>query len=150
MKTFASIDDFAAAAGEELGVSGWSVVEQDRIDQFAEATDDHQWIHVDPNRATDGPFGRTIAHGFLTLSLIPKFHHEIYGVEGVRMAVNYGLDKVRFIAPVLEGSRVRGRAVLDSTTALDGAVQGVVTTTIEIEGQERPAASVTSIVRYFA
>lgn len=150
MRTFGSIQEFAAAEGEELGVSDWSVVEQDRIDLFADATDDHQWIHVDPVRSADGPFGRTIAHGFLTLSLVPKFHHQIYEVNGVRMAVNYGLDKVRFITPVGEGDRVRGRAVLDAVAPLEGAVQGVVTTTIEIDGQERPAASVTSIVRYFA
>lgn len=150
MKTFSSIDDFAAAAGEELGVSQWCAVDQARIDLFADATDDHQWIHVDPERSADGPFGGTIAHGFLTLSLLPKFLHDIYAVEGVAMAVNYGLDKVRFISPVPEGSKVRGRSVLDSTKKLDGAVQGVVTTTIEIDGQERPAATVTSIVRYFA
>jgi acyl dehydratase len=149
VKTFSNIDEFAAAAGEELGVSGWRSVEQSRIDLFADATEDHQWIHVDPDRAADGPFGRTIAHGFLTLSLLPAFLHDIYEVNNVKMAVNYGLDKVRFISPVPEGSRVRGRSVLDATTRLDGAVQGVVTTTMEIEGAERPAATVTSIVRYF-
>ena len=149
MRTFSSIDEFADAAGQDLGESGWTAIDQQRIDLFADATGDHQWIHVDPERSASGPFGRTIAHGFLTLSLLPVFHHEIYAVENVTMAVNYGLDKVRFVAPVPEGARVRGRAVLDSTQRLDGAVQGVVTTTIEIEGGEKPAAVVTSIVRFF-
>ncbi|MFI8592121.1 MaoC family dehydratase [Dietzia maris] len=149
MKKFNNIAAFAAAVGADLGVSDWVVIDQARINQFADATGDRQWIHVDQERAEGGPFGRTIAHGFLTLSMIPVFHQQIYAVENVSMAVNYGLDKVRFISPVPEGARIRGSAVLDSAEVLDGAVQGVVRTTIEVEGNEKPAAIVTSIVRYF-
>ncbi len=149
MKTFQNISDFADAAGSELGQSAWVEVDQARIDLFADATGDHQWIHVDPERSAEGPFGGTIAHGFLTLSMLPVFMHQVYEVENVTMAVNYGLDKVRFIAPVPAGARIRGRVVLDATQQLDGAVQGVMTTTIEIEGSAKPAAVVTSIVRYF-
>src|SRR5690606_28455775 len=100
VKTFDDISDFAAAAGTELGESGWVQIDQARIDLFADATGDHQWIHVDPERSASGPFGRTIAHGFLTLSMLPVFLSQIYAVDNVKMAVNYGLDKVRFVSPV--------------------------------------------------
>jgi acyl dehydratase len=138
------------ARGEVLGTSDWLAVEQERIDQFADATGDHQWIHVDADRAKDGPFGRTIAHGFLTLSLLPVFFQQIYRVDGVRMAVNYGLNKVRFPAPTPVGSKLRATSQLVDVTPLEGAAQGVLSTTIEAEGCEKPVCVAESVVRYFA
>lgn len=148
MQVFNDVDEFAAAAGRDLGVTEWIVIDQDRINKFAEATGDHQWIHVDEEAAASGPFGGTIAHGFLTLSLLPVFMHELYEVRGISMAVNYGLGKVRFISPVPAGSRVRATSTIDQVTALEGGVQGTLTTTIEVEGSAKPAAVVESIVRY--
>ncbi|GAT17004.1 MaoC family dehydratase [Mycolicibacterium thermoresistibile] len=147
-KVFSGLDEFAAAAGSELGPTDWLVIDQNRIDQFAEATDDHQWIHIDPQRAADGPFGGTIAHGLLTLSLLPRFMHELYRVDGVKMAINYGLNKVRFITPVPAGGKVRARSVIDKVERLDGAVQATMVTTVEIDGAQKPAAVIESIVRY--
>ncbi|MFL6063018.1 MAG: MaoC family dehydratase [Marmoricola sp.] len=149
MKTFQGIAELAGAAGTDLGASDWLEIDQQRIDTFAAATGDHQWIHVDPERAADGPFGATIAHGFLTLSVLPVLQHQLYAVEGVRMAVNVGLDKVRFVSPVLVGSKVRARASISEVIELEGTVQVVFATTIEIEGVEKPAAVVTSIARFF-
>lgn len=149
MKVYDGITGFAKAEGDVLGTSNWFVIEQDRIDRFAEATGDHQWIHVDAERAKDGPFGATIAHGFLTLSLLPPLLNSLYRVDNVAMAVNYGLDKVRFMAPVRVGSRIRAAAKVLTVTPLDGAVQAVFETTFEIEGADKPAAVVQSIVRYF-
>ncbi|MFL6024128.1 MAG: MaoC family dehydratase [Marmoricola sp.] len=149
MKTFNGIADLAGAAGTELGVSDWIVVDQARIDGFAAATGDHQWIHVDPERAAEGPFGRTIAHGFLTLSLLPVLQHQLYTVEGVRMAVNVGLNKVRFLAPVPVDSKVRASATITEVVEFDGAVQVTFSTTFEIDGVEKPAAVVESIARFF-
>jgi acyl dehydratase len=149
MRVFASINEFESAVGEDLGTSDWIEVDQPRIDAFAEATGDHQWIHVDPVRAADGPFGATIAHGFLTLSMLPVVMNSLYQVDGVRMAVNYGLDKVRFPAPVPVGSKIRGSSRIAATQRLDGAVQGTVVTTIEVEGSDRPACVAHSIVRYY-
>ncbi|TWG91684.1 acyl dehydratase [Nocardioides sp. J9] len=149
MKVYNGIEDFAQSAGDVLGTSDWMVVEQERIDQFAEATSDHQWIHVDTERAKDGPFGATIAHGFLTLSLLPPLLNSLYRVDNVKMAVNYGLDKVRFMAPVRVNSKIRATARVLTATPLEGAVQAVFETTFEIEGSEKPAAVVQSIVRYF-
>jgi acyl dehydratase len=134
----------------DLGASEWMTIDQERIAQFADATGDQQWIHVDPDRAADGPFGGTIAHGFLTLSLLPVFLRSLYRVEGVKMAVNVGLNKVRFLNPVRVGARLRGAAVITSATTLDGAVQVVFGTTVEIDGSEKPAAVAESIIRYFA
>lgn len=149
MKVYDGLEAFAQAEGDVLGTSDWMVVEQERIDRFAEATGDHQWIHVDPERAKDGPFGATIAHGFLTLSLLPPLLNSLYRVDNVTMAVNYGLDKVRFMAPVRVDSKVRAIAKVLKVVAMDGAVQAVFETTFEIEGSEKPAAVVQSIVRYF-
>ncbi len=149
MKVYDGLAAFAQAEGDVLGTSDWMVVEQERIDRFAEATGDHQWIHVDPERAKDGPFGATIAHGFLTLSLLPPLLNSLYRVDDVTMAVNYGLDKVRFMAPVRVDSRIRATAKVLTVTPLEGAVQAVFETTFEIEGSEKPAAVVQSIVRYF-
>lgn len=149
MRTFNGIAELAGAAGTDLGVSDWIVVDQERIDRFAEATGDHQWIHVDPERAAEGPFGRTIAHGFLTLSLLPVLQHQLYEVTGIKMAVNYGLDKVRFMTPVPVDSKVRARARITDVTELEQAVQVRFSTTFEVDGVEKPAAVVESIARFF-
>jgi acyl dehydratase len=148
MKTFANLDDFASAAGTELGPTDWTLVDQQRVNMFADATDDHQWIHVDPDRAAEGPFGGTIAHGLLTLSLLPRFMHQLYEVDNVTMAVNYGFNKVRFITPVPVGKRVRAKAVISDVDTLDTALQATVTTTMEVEGADKPAVVIESIVRY--
>lgn len=145
---FPSVAAVRDAAGRDLGVSGWVSIDQERIDRFADATGDHQWIHVDPERAAAGPFGTTIAHGFLTLSLLPALMRELYRVDGAAMAINIGLDKVRFINPVTVGSRVRGATVISDVTPLAGAVNVLFRTTIEIDGHEKPAAIVESIIRY--
>jgi acyl dehydratase len=149
MRTFESLAEFAAATGETIGQSEWLTVTQDDVNQFAKATGDHQWIHVDEDRAVAGPFGGTIAHGFMTLALLPRLQHQMYTVNGIKLAVNYGLNKVRFPAPVAVGSRVRARSWLVSVDELgDGALQAIVLTTIEIEGSSRPACVAESIVRY--
>lgn len=150
MKVFANIEEFAAAEGTALGATDWLRIDQDRINTFAEATGDHQWIHVDPKRAAAGPFKTTIAHGLLTLSMIPVIMHELYSVDGVKMAVNYGFNKVRFAAPVPAGAKIRGSAVVGPVSLVPGGVQGQVNTTIEVEGSEKPACVVESIVRYYA
>lgn len=148
MKRFNGLAELIAAEGELLGPTGWLEVTQDRVNLFADATDDHQWIHIDPQRAADGPFGGTIAHGLLTLSLIPHFTHQLYSVDNVAMAINYGYNRVRFITPVRVGSNIRARAEIAAVTQLDGAVQATLATTVEIEGSEKPAAVVESIVRF--
>ncbi len=150
MKVFESLDELVGAAGTELGPTDWLEVDQARVDQFAEATEDRQWIHVDPERAANGPFGGTIAHGLLTLSLLPYFSHHLYGVKGISLAVNYGYNKVRFITPVKVGARIRARAVITDVAQLSGAAQSTVTITVEIEGSEKPAAVAESIIRYIA
>jgi acyl dehydratase len=148
VKTFKGLDEFVAAEGSQLGPTDWLEIGQDRVNLFADATDDHQWIHVDPERAANGPFGGTIAHGLLTLSLLPHFLRQLYTVENITMAVNYGYNKVRFITPVPVGAKVRARAEIASVSQLDGAVQAIVTTTVEIEGSEKPAAVAESIARF--
>jgi len=137
----ASLDEIRAKIGEEVGVSDWILVDQARIDAFADATDDHQFIHVDPNAAASGPFGGTIAHGFLTLSLLSRMAAEAMLVpDGVRMAVNYGFDRVRFLAPVRSGKRVRGRFTLDSIEEkAPGQWLLRHTVTVEIEDEAKPA-----------
>lgn len=147
MKVFDNLSEFVAAAGSQLGPTEWMEITQDRVNLFAEATDDHQWIHVDPERAAAGPFGGTIAHGLLTLSLLPHFMHQLYRVDNVALAVNYGYNKVRFITPVKVGANVRAGAVISKVDELDGAVQVTLTVTVEIEGSDKPAAVVESIVR---
>ena len=148
MKVYDGVAGFANAEGDVLGTSDWLEIDQARIDTFADATGDHQWIHVDAARAAEGPFGATIAHGFLTLSLLPPLLNELYRVDNVRMAVNYGLDKVRFMAPVRVGSKIRLTARVLSVTPLEGAVQATFESTFEIDGSDKPAAVVHSIVRY--
>ncbi|HSY16425.1 MAG TPA: MaoC family dehydratase [Jatrophihabitantaceae bacterium] len=149
MRTLRSAEEIKAAAGEILGTSEWLTVEQDRIDRFAEATGDHQWIHVEPSRAAGGPFGATIAHGYLTLSLIPQFGWQIFTVEGARMAVNYGLNKVRFVNPVRVGSRLRSTAQLTEVSEPAGGVQMTITHTIELEGADKPACIAETISRIY-
>ena len=141
--------ELLAATGQHLGYSDWLQIDQARINQFAEATGDHQWIHVDPERAASGPFGKTIAHGYLTLSLANLFLPEIMEVNNVSMGVNYGCEKVRFPAPVPVGSRVRGGGEVVSAEEVKGGVQVVVRMTIEIEGSERPACVIDTISRFF-
>ena len=148
MKKFSGLDEFVAAEGAELGPTDWLEVTQDRVNLFADATDDHQWIHVDPERAANGPFGGTIAHGLLTLSLLPHFTHQLYTVDNIAMAVNYGYNKVRFITPVRVGVKIRARAQIAKVDRLDGAVQATVTVTVEIDGSDKPAAVAESIVRF--
>jgi acyl dehydratase len=147
---FSGLAEFIAAEGTELGPTDWLVVDQARVDQFAGATDDHQWIHVDPERAASGPYGGTIAHGLLTLSLLPRFMHDLYRVDNVAMAINYGFNKVRFITPVPVGSRLRAASKVGAVTEVGGGVQATLITTIQVEGSDKPAAVVESIVRYVA
>jgi acyl dehydratase len=139
MRVFASVDELRAAAGSPVGVSDWVTVDQHRIDLFADATDDHQWIHVDAARAQEGPFGTTIAHGFLTLSLLPRLIESVYRIDGGRMGINYGLNRVRFTAPLPVGSRVRGHVELLDVSEVTGGVQVTTKVTVEAEGVERPA-----------
>ncbi|GFM18049.1 MULTISPECIES: MaoC family dehydratase [Mycobacteriaceae] len=148
MQKFNGLSELAAAEGAELGPTEWLEITEDRVDLFADATEDHQWIHVDPERAANGPFGGTIAHGLLTLSLLPHFTHQLYTVDNIAMAINYGYNKVRFITPVRVGARLRARAVIASVAQLDNAVQATLNTTVEIEGAEKPAAVAESIVRF--
>lgn len=148
MKKFNDLAEFVAAEGTQLGPTEWLEITQDRVNLFADATDDHQWIHVDPARAADGPFGGAIAHGLLTLSLIPHFTHQLYSVDNVKMAINYGYNKVRFITPVPVGAKLRARAEISSVTKLDSGVQATLSTTVEIQGSDKPAAVAESIVRF--
>lgn len=145
---FDSLADLAAASGTDLGVTEWQTVGQDRIDQFAVATGDDQWIHVDRDAAKDGPFGTTIAHGYLTLSLCAPFLGELCSVGGISMGLNYGIDKARFITPVPSGGRVRGRGEIVSVSEVPGGVQAVVRITVELEGADKPAAVVETVSRY--
>ncbi|WP_068278509.1 MaoC family dehydratase [Aldersonia kunmingensis] len=149
MTDFNSFDELRAAIGTEVGTSEWITIDQERIDRFAEATGDHQWIHVDAERAADGPYGATIAHGFLTLSLLAPITQQVM-VVNARMAINYGLGKVRFISPVTVGSRVRGTVTLDSVTDVPGGVQAERTVTIAAEGADKPACVAVSLVRYLS
>ncbi|MGK4584309.1 MaoC family dehydratase [Kitasatospora sp. HPMI-4] len=150
MTTFASLADLSAAVGTELGTSEWHIIDQDRVNLFAEATGDHQWIHIDPDRAKDSPFGGTIAHGYLTLSLIPVLAKECYSVDGVRMALNYGSEKVRFPAPLPVGTAVRATAELLSAAEVPGGVQAVVRFTISSETGPKPHCVAETITRFYA
>jgi acyl dehydratase len=140
---------FAEATGQHLGYGDWIEVDQKRVDLFAEATGDHQWIHVDPERAAAGPFKRTIAHGFLTLSLMPVLAADVYRVDGIRMAVNCGLNRVRFPAPLPVGSRVRGGVELVEITPVEGGVQAVARLTVEIEGAPKPCCVAETVTRLY-
>ncbi len=146
---FAKLSDLQALVGQELGQSDWLTIDQRRIDLFAEATNDHQWIHVDADRAAAGPFGATVAHGFLTLSLLPPFFASGFDIGDTRMGINYGLNRVRFPAPVRVGSRLRARFVLLAYEALEGGAQLTVQVTVEIEGSDKPACVAESVTRRF-
>ena len=145
---FKSIDELRAAAGTTMGPTDWLTIEQSRVDGFADATGDHQWIHVDVGRARQGPFGGTIAHGYLTLSLCSYFLPQLMRVEISGMGINYGLDRVRFPAPVRVGSRIRGKGEIISVTDVTGGIQTVVCVTVEIEGNDRPACVADTISRF--
>jgi acyl dehydratase len=142
-------NELLTAAGKQLGVSDWLTIDQNRINLFADATGDHQWIHVDPEKAKNGPFGATIAHGYLTLSLVNLFLPQIVDVQGISMGVNYGVDKVRFPSAVKVGSTVRGRGEVVSAEEVKGGVQAIIRVTVEIQGSDRPACVVDTISRYF-
>jgi acyl dehydratase len=149
MKTFPHLEDLRPLVGQPLATSEWITVEQLRIDAFAQATGDHQWIHVDPARAAAGPFGATIAHGFLTLSLLPAMAETAFDVADVRMGLNYGLNRVRFPNPVKTGQRLRGHFRLLDYTPIEGGAQLVVEVTMEIEGEAKPACVAESVTRRF-
>jgi acyl dehydratase len=149
MKTFERLDDLAACVGQTLGTSDWIVIDQERIRRFAEATGDFQWIHLDHEKAAAGPFGRTIAHGFLTLSLLPAMFETGFAIRDVRMGVNYGLNRVRFPAPVPSGSRVRGHFKLLGFEPIEGGAQMIVEVTVELEGSPKPACVAESVSRRY-
>ncbi|MFK4069017.1 MaoC family dehydratase [Streptomyces sp. NPDC029674] len=149
-RIFTSPDELSAAVGEQLGYSDWLEIDQKRIDLFADATGDHQWIHVDPEKAAQGPFKTTIAHGYLTLSLLPSLVPQTMRVEGMKMGINYGTEKVRFPSPVPVGSRLRATAVLTGVTPTkDGGVQVTAKVTVEREGSDKPACVAESVSRYY-
>jgi acyl dehydratase len=149
MKVISSVDEAVGLVGQELGVGEWKEIDQTRIDAFADATEDHQWIHIDVERAkNESPYGTTIAHGFLTLSMIPKLSKDNFRVENAKMAINYGLNKVRFLAAVPSGGRIRARSELvDAAKVGDDTVNLTVRQTIELDGSEKPAAVAETIVR---
>lgn len=141
-------EELLSAVGSHLGYSDWLKIEQERINLFADATGDHQWIHVDPEKAKDGVFGKCIAHGYLTLSLANYFLPQIIDVQGISMGVNYGCDKVRFPAPVPVDSTIRAGGEIVSVEEIKGSIQAIIRVTIEIEGSDRPACVIDTINRY--
>jgi len=149
MLTLTGLDEIKAHVGKELGVSDWLLVTQETIDQFAEVTGDHQWIHVDVERAKQSPFGGTIAHGYFTLSLAPRFSYELFSFEGLAFGVNYGLNRVRFPAPMPVGGRVRMRAKLASAEEITGGAQLTTELTFEREGGEKPVCVAESLTRVY-
>lgn len=150
MRVIEGIDELQSLAGQEIGVSDWIEVTQRMIDSFAETTGDRQWIHTDPERAArESPYGRTIAHGFLTLSLLSRLKSQAVSVRGIKMAINYGLNRVRFPSPVRSGARIRGRFTLQSVEPIEGGVQTVVAGTVEIEGERKPAVAAEWVLRYY-
>jgi acyl dehydratase len=150
VRVFDGLDELRALPeGEHLGVSDWTTIDQAMIDTFAEATGDDQWIHVDPQKAAEGPFGTTIAHGFLTLSLLPLLVQQVYRVDGVAMAVNYGLDKVRFVAPVPVGSRVRVSTEVRRTEDAGGGLRVFLASTVELDGSDKPALVAETIAQLY-
>lgn len=146
MRVFASLDEIAAAAGEELGTSDWLPITQERVNEFAQATGDFQWIHVDEEKAKAGPFGATIAHGYLTVSLVPALGAQVFSMETPGARLNYGLNKVRFPHPVLVGKRVRAHVALGAVTDLPAGKQVIINYTIEIEDEPKPACVAESVV----
>jgi acyl dehydratase len=150
MKTLLKVADLESRVGQEVGVSPWLEIAQDRIDLFAKATDDFQWIHIDRERAKQSPFGGTIAHGFLTLSLLPKLTDETFELVDRTMGVNYGLNKVRFTGPVPAGSKLRGRFTLTKCENIEGGVQTTWSVVVEREGSEKPVMVAETISRHYA
>ena len=146
MRVFTSLDDVAAAQGEELGTTDWVTIEQDRVDQFAEATGDHQWIHVDVERAASGPFGGTIAHGYLTLSLVPWLGSQVFTLDTPGAKLNYGVNKVRFPSPVPVGSRVRATVSVGEVTDVSAGKQLTLKYVVEIEDQDKPGCVAETVV----
>jgi acyl dehydratase len=150
-RTIEGIEGLRALVGQEIGVSAWREIDQDLINRFADVTGDHQWIHIDVERAQrESPFGTTIAHGYLILSLVPAFNEEIFTVSGLKLVVNYGLNKVRFVSPVPAGSRLRMRGRLAELSEVAGGEQAILALTIEREGEEKPACVVEQVVRFYA
>jgi acyl dehydratase len=151
MITVNGLDEAKALAGKDLGHSGWLEITQQRVNTFADATDDQQWIHVDPEKAASGPFGGTIAHGYLTLSLVIPLFNELLAIEGVRMSINYGLEKVRFPNPVRVGSKIRLAATVASVEDVPGdGVQMVLDFAVEIDGVAKPACVARAVYRHYA
>jgi acyl dehydratase len=150
VRTFTSLDEFSAAVGEHLGYSDWHEITQAQISAFADATGDHQWIHVDPQRAAGGPFGKTIAHGYLTLSMLPVLTSEIYRIENLAMGINYGLDRLRFPSPVPVGSRIRAGAQLREIKDSARGKLAYSTVTVELDGHERPACVAETVTLFVA
>ncbi len=150
MRTFTSIDELEAAVGEDLGATDWIEIDQDRVNLFADATDDHQWIHVDEEQAAAGPFGGTIAHGYMTLALIPWLSSQIFTMDTPGARLNYGLNKVRFPTPVMVGKRIRGRASIVSLTDVPAGKQLTVSYTIEVEDEPKPACVAETVVLLLA
>jgi acyl dehydratase len=148
--TVHAIEEFHGLAGQHLGYSDWHVIDQERVNLFADATDDHQWIHVDPERAASGPFGAAIAHGYLTLSLAPVLLHEVLEVEGMRFGVNYGCNKVRFPSPVKVGAKLRLGAAVGEVSDVAGGVQVALDLTLECEGADKPACIAQVVYRYYS
>ena len=148
-KIYTSPRDLIGQEGTVLGPTEWLAIEQDRVNGFAEVTGDHQWIHVDVERAKEGPFGGTIAHGYLTMSLVNYFLPDLIEVRGFTHAINVGLDRVRFLSPVIVGSRIRARGEITAVEEIKGAVQSIVRVTVEIEGADKPALIADTISRYF-
>lgn len=148
-KIFAKPADLVGAEGTQLGPTEWLLIDQERVNGFAEVTGDHQWIHVDVERAKAGPFGGTIAHGYLTMSLVNYFLPQLIEVKGFAHAVNVGADRLRFLAPVKVGSRIRGVGEIVGVEEVKGAIQSIVRVTVEIEGADKPACVVDTISRYF-
>jgi acyl dehydratase len=150
LRVFTSFDDVAAASGEDLGSTDWVTIDQARVDTFAEATGDHQWIHVDVDKAASGPFGGTIAHGYLTLSLVPWLGSQIFSLDTPGAKLNYGVNKVRFPNPLLVGKRVRGHAAFGEVTDLPAGKQVIIRYTVEIEGETKPACVAETVVLLLA
>jgi acyl dehydratase len=150
MTTTIGLNDLDSLVGKPLGTTDWTTVTQDQVNLFADATGDHQWIHVDPERAAGGPFGGPIAHGYLTLSLVIPMWAELLAITGVGVAVNYGLNRVRFVSPVRVGSNVRLAATVAEVKPINGGYELVVDGTVELEGSERPACALQAVFRYLA
>ncbi|MGV9352225.1 MaoC family dehydratase [Streptomyces misionensis] len=150
LRTVTGLDEIRALAGADLGRTDWMEITQERVNTFADATGDHQWIHVDPERAAAGPFGGPIAHGYLTLSLVIPLFNDLLAIEGVSMSINYGLDKVRFPSPVKAGAKIRLHGAVDSVGEVKGnGVEMRLTFTIEVEGSEKPACVASAIYRHY-